>query len=433
MPIEFFLLKYSLIESIYKIFLIMKKNKKTTIALTWWATWGHIFPLLSIYNYLKENENLDFYWFWEEEWLEFDIAMENNIKFIDIPAWKLRRYFDLRNFFEPLKNITWIFFAIYFIIRYKINIIFSKWWYVAIPLCIAGFLLRKKIYIHESDTVPWLANKIISKLATKVFYTFPNQKTESWDEKHIFVWQILNPEILNWVKNLRLDENPYLNVIVIAWSQGSTRIFENLLKVLPKLDFIDFTIILGEKNTHFKKDLEKFENVRTYDFINQKELWKILKQTDIAITRAWATTLWELTMFWIHSIIIPLSESAWNHQTKNAEFFKQNYWSDILFEDEQLAENIFIKLEKYKNLRKSWLNLENFFNALEKIKKEILWENIEIKGKSEEKENKKDKKIEQKIEKKESLEKKEIKNKDTSNFQTFSIKDIRKIEKEKKE
>lgn len=398
--------------------------KKTNIALTGWATWGHIFPLLSIYNYLKENENLNFYWFWEEEWLEFDIAMENNIEFIDIPAWKLRRYFDIRNFFEPLKNITWIFFAIYFIIKYRINIIFSKWWYVAVPLCIAGFLLRKKVYIHESDTVPWLANKIISKFATKVFYTFPNQKTLSWDEKHILVWQILNPEIIDWIKDLKIAENLYLNVTVIAWSQGSTRIFENLLKVLPKLNFVDFTIILWEKNTHFKKDFIKYENVRTFDFVSQSKLWEILKQTDIAITRAWATTLWELTMFWVHSIIIPLSESAWNHQLKNAEFFKENYWSDILFEDEQLAENILKKLDRYKNLRKSWLNLENFFSALENIKKEVF--KYEEKYEIIEENEKKNKKFEQELQEKEIIEEKKIEKKEISNFQTFSIKEIKK-------
>ena len=167
----------------------MKKEKKTTIALTWGATWGHIFPLLSAYNFLKEDENLDFVWVWEEEWLEFDIAMENNIKFLDIPAWKLRRYFDWRNFFEPLKNLTWIFFGIYFILRYRIKVIFSKGWYVALPLCIAGFLLRRKIYIHESDTVSGLANRIIWKMATKVFYTFPNEKTFKsrnfdWNQKY---------------------------------------------------------------------------------------------------------------------------------------------------------------------------------------------------------------------------------------------------------
>lgn len=349
------------------------KEKNINIALTWGGTWGHIFPLLSTYNYLKDNKNLNFYWIWEEQWLEFDIALENNIPFFHIPAWKLRRYFDFRNFFEPLKNITWIFFWIYFLIKYKINIVFSKWGYVSIPLCIAAFLLRKKIYIHESDTVPWLANKIVSKLATKVFYTFPNEKTELFPEKHIFVWQILNPEILEEIENTKLDENMYLNVIVIAWSQGSTRIFESLLKVLPKLNFVDFTIILWEKNTHFRKDFIKYDNVRYFDFISQKDLWKILKQTDIAITRWWATTLWELTMFWIHSLIVPLKESAWNHQQKNAEFFHEKYWSEILEESENLSENILKKLEKYKNLRKSWLNLKDFFKPLEIIENEIIW------------------------------------------------------------
>ena len=61
----------------------MKKNKKRRIALTGWATWWHIFPLLSTYNFFKDNKNLEFFWVWEEEWLEFDIAMENNIKFIN--------------------------------------------------------------------------------------------------------------------------------------------------------------------------------------------------------------------------------------------------------------------------------------------------------------------------------------------------------------
>ena len=414
----------------------MKKNKKRRIALTGWATWWHIFPLISTYNFFKDNKNLEFFWVWEEEWLEFDIAMENNIKFLDIPAGKLRRYFDWRNFFEPLKNLTWIFFGIYFILRYRINIVFSKGWYVAVPLCIAAFLLRRKIYIHESDTVPGLANRMISKMATKVFYTFPNEKTENPEnKKHIFTGQILNPEIISGLKDLKLDENIYLNVIVIAWSQWSTRIFESLIKILPKLSFVDFTIILWEKNQHFKKDFRRYENVRTYDFISQVELWKILKQTDIAITRAGATTLWELTAFGIHSIIIPLSESAGNHQEKNALYFHKNYGSDILNEKDSLDENIFRKLEKYKNLRKNWLNLKDFFKPLEIIEDVILWnweleKKLDLEIKKEEKLNKipKEKKdilweINEKNElnkKVEQEEKEDISQK--SNFQTFKLK-----------
>ncbi|MBB1564812.1 glycosyltransferase [Candidatus Gracilibacteria bacterium] len=358
----------------------MKKEKKTTIALTGGATGGHIFPLLSAYNFLKEDENLDFVWVGEEEGLEFDIAMENNIKFLDIPAGKLRRYFDWRNFFEPLKNLTGIFFGIYFILRYRIKVIFSKGGYVALPLCIAGFLLRRKIYIHESDTVSGLANRVIGKMATKVFYTFPNEKTEDVNnQKHIFTGQILNPGILTGIRNMKVEENMFLNVIVIAGSQGSTRIFENVLKVISKLDFVDFTVILGEKNTHFKKSFEKYDNVRTFDFISQKDLGKILKQTDIAITRAGATTLWELAMFGIHSLIVPLTESAGNHQMANAEFFHNKFGSDILDENNNLEKNILEKLTKYKNLRKAGLNLNDFFRPLEIIESEILGKNIDYK------------------------------------------------------
>ena len=245
----------------------------------------------------------------------------------------------------------------------------------------------------------------------------------------------MNPEIISGLKDLKLDENIYLNVIVIAWSQWSTRIFESLIKILPKLSFVDFTIILWEKNQHFKKDFRRYENVRTYDFISQVELWKILKQTDIAITRAGATTLWELTAFGIHSIIIPLSESAGNHQEKNALYFHKNYGSDILNEKDSLDENIFRKLEKYKNLRKNWLNLKDFFKPLEIIEDVILWnweleKKLDLEIKKEEKLNKipEEKKdilweINEKNElnkKVEQEEKEDISQK--SNFQTFKLK-----------
>ena len=347
----------------------LEKKQKTNIALTWWATWWHIFPLSSIYNYLKEDEEYDFIWVWEEWGLEKEIAEKNKIPFYDIPAWKLRRYFDWKNFYEPLKNLTGIFFWIYYILKYKIDIVFSKGWYVAIPLCIAAFILRKKIYIHESDTVSGIANKIIWKIATKVFYSFPH---DNIDNKKFFVsWQILNPELLEWIKDLYPWQNTRLWVLVIWWSQWSSTIFKALLKSLEDLSDINFNVILWEKNKHFKNDFKKFSNVEVYDFLTQKKLGKILKTTDVAITRAWATTLWEQSAFGIHSIIIPLSNSAGDHQAKNAWYFKEKFWSDILDEEEKLEIEIFRRLIKYKSLRKNWLNLSWFFTALKIIEKEI--------------------------------------------------------------
>lgn len=345
----------------------MKKN----IALTGWWTWWHIFPLISIYNYLKKDNSLNFYYFWDEEWIEYKISTQNNIPFFHIPSGKIRRYFDIRNFYEPTKNLTWIFYWIYYILKYKIDIIVSKWWFAWLPLCIAWFILRKKIYIHESDTNSGIANKIISKIATKVFYSFPNKEID-WI-KHILTWQIVNPELyIDIDKNELLEENERLEVLVVAWSQWSTAIFENLKSVLNNLIDINFTIVLWTKNAHFKKEFESYKNVELIDFATQKQMWEIYKKTDIAITRAWATTLFELYFFWIHSIIIPLPSAANWHQISNAKYFKEEFWSDVLQESENLWTDIYRCLSKYKELRKSWLNMTWVKYALEQIKKEIM-------------------------------------------------------------
>ena len=338
------------------------------IALTWWGTGGHIFPLVSIYNYLKESKNYSFIWIWEQWWLEEGVANKSKIKFLDIAAWKIRRYFDFRNFYEPLKNLTWIVQGIYYIKKYNIDIVFSKWGYVSLPLCIAAYIMRKKIYCHESDMKTWLSNTIISKVAKKIFYTFPNKLID--EKKHIISGQILNPELIDYLDSIEIEENECLTVIVIAWSQWSTNIFNALLQILPDTDDINFHIILGAKNMHFREDFKKFSNTKVYDFINQKNLGKILKNTDIAITRWSATTLWELYYFWIHSIIIPITQ-AWNHQIENAKYFSAKFWSDLLNEENNLNLELFILLKKYKELRKSWLNLKWFFKPLQIIEKEI--------------------------------------------------------------
>ena len=346
-----------------------RKNGKQVMALTWGGSGGHIFPLTSLYNYVKDDGDYEFLWVWEQWGLEERIASSNDIKFLDIAAGKIRRYFDIKNFYEPLKNLTWLFQWIYYVFRYKIDIVFSKGWYVSMPLCIAAKLLWKKVYIHESDVSGWLANKVIGKFAAKVFYTFENDKID-W-VRHIHVGQILNQELIEGLKNIHVAENTKLKVTVMAGSQWSTVIFENLLKILPDTKDIDFTVILGSQNTHFAADFKPFTNVKTYEFITQTRLWEVLKQTDIAITRWSATALWEFYYFGIHSIIIPITQAGW-HQIHNAEYFNEKYGSDILDEtSSSLNLDIFRLLQKYKGHRKSELNLTWFFDSLEKIEEEI--------------------------------------------------------------
>ena len=342
---------------------------KKIIALTWGSTGWHIFPLLSIYNYLKETNDYKFIWVWEEDSLEEETARKYKIRFFSISAWKIRRYFDFRNFYEPLKNLTWIFWGMGYIRKHKIDIVFSKGWYVSLPLSIAAKMMWKKVYIHESDTVSGVSNKLLSLVADKVFYTFPNKKID-W-KKHILSGQIINPELIYYLEDPIPKESEKLTVIVTWGTQWSTIIFEALLKIMWNLEDVTFHIVLWTKNMHFRDDFKKYPNTIVHDFITQKRLWKILKDVDIAITRAWATTLWELYYFWIHSLIVPLTWSAWEHQMHNAMYFNKTFWSEILKQDDNLAWEFLARLTKYKDLRKANLNMEKILKPLSLIKEEI--------------------------------------------------------------
>ncbi len=353
------------------------ENNKKTIALTGGWTGWHVVPLAAVYNFLKEEWKYNFIWVWEQDSLEEEMARTHKIRFYDISAGKIRRYFSFKNFYEPLKNLTGLFQWFALISKHKVDIVFSKGWYVSLPLCIAAWIRRKDIYIHESDVKNGLANRLIAKMATKVFYTFENPLTIENHPKHILSGQILNPELIDYLKNLEVEQNEKLTVMVMAGSQGSTRIFENLLKVLPHVPEMVFHIVLWDKNMHFRDKFKAFPNTLVHDVITQKRLGKILKNVDIAITRWGATSLWELTAFGIHSMIIPIT-IAWDHQLHNAEYFGQRYGSDVLDERENLDEQLLKKLMAYATLRKSGLNLNNFFEPLQTIKDHIEWTNTNL-------------------------------------------------------
>ena len=70
-----------------------------------------------------------------------------------------------------------------------------------------------------------------------------------------------------------------------------------------------------------------------FDWIPQSDIPHILDGTDIAITRASATTLAELSTRPIHLMIIPLALSAGGHQVRNAQVYEKNGHTVVLEED----------------------------------------------------------------------------------------------------
>lgn len=336
------------------------------ILLVWGWTWGHIMPLLAIYNSFKNNREFEFFWIGESASLEEKISRENNIDFYPIKSGKLRRYFSLKTLVEPINILIWIFQSLALIKKLKPDLIFSKWWYVSLPMAIAGKISWVKVFLHESDTIPGLANRLVGKFASRIFLGFESASRYFNPKKCETIGQLLNPDLVENLSNQKLQKNKKTNLLVVAGSQWSTRIFEFLLKNMDKLEDFDITIVLGSLNTSFKNKFEKFKNITTYDFINHNQIKNLYYNADIAITRAGATMLAELELFNIKLIIIPLKESANNHQYYNALEYEKKW--NILLEENNMNKFWIDKILKYSWYKKE---IENNFSIswIDKIKK----------------------------------------------------------------
>lgn len=354
------------------------------IAFVWWWTWGHVFPVKSLIDYIKDSSEYNWkiqeiFWIWEKESLEYDVFLGlwyNNVYFLSILSWKIRRYLTLssifRNIIDIFKVFLWVFQSVYYLKKNKVNIVFSKWWYVSIPVIFAAKILGKKIYIHESDTVAWLSNKICDKFSNCSFSGFPDI-FPNWK----FVWQILSIDIISSLNNTYINtsvDSDFTNILVSWWSQWSKTIYSALINCLKNNtnNLFRFHIILWTKNKSFQNDFMKFENVVTYDFVTQKEMGDLLSMCDISITRWWATSLAEQKLFWLKLIIIPLPYTWWNHQYYNALYYKKAF-NDVIIEQDEL---LFEKLSNELKLN-LWFKKEDFIvnkDVINSSKKKILEE-----------------------------------------------------------
>lgn len=312
----------------------MQKNYR--IALVGGGTGWHITPLISLTKTFPEN---DYIWIWEEEWLENTLSKEEWIPFHAIHADKLRREFSWKNLLIPYKMSLGIKEAYSILKTYAPDFIFSKGSHVSIPVTIAAKMLHIPVYLHESDTIPWLANRITWIFARTIFLWFPEAKSYFHTKNTEVIGQIINPLLVQKSKEPGnpLDNSEKTHLLVICGSQGSKNIFQWILE--NSNDFRDFSIkiILWLKNTEMKQ-LFKEKNMETIDFADTETLWELYKWSDIAITRWSATTLAELDMFGIKKIIIPLPWSGWNHQYHNALYYAKN--NDILLEEKDFKNGV---------------------------------------------------------------------------------------------
>jgi len=323
-----------------------------TVVMTGGGTSGHVTPNIALIPELKAL-GCHIEYIGSVNGMEKQLIEAEGIPYHGISAGKLRRYLSAKNFSDIFRVMKGFGQSVSLIRKIRPDLVFSKGGFVSCPVVWAAWFCGVPVVIHESDITPGLTNKLSMPFARKVCYTFPESAKHIPEDKGVLTGLPIRKALLEGNRAMgRMicrfeDDKPVL--MVIGGSQGAVRINEAVRKCLKTL-LKDFNIchICGKGNVD--SQYSGIKGYRQFEYLRD-ELSHIYALADVVISRAGATTIFELLALKKPTLLIPLSKQASRgDQILNAESFRKRGFSMVLEEEnltpETLAERV---KELYEN------------------------------------------------------------------------------------
>lgn len=312
------------------------------IILTGGGTAGHVTPNIALIPELQKR-GYEIHYIGSKDGIETKLMADFDIPYYSISSGKLRRYFDFKNFTDPVRVLKGYADAAKIIKKIKPDVIFSKGGFVTVPVVLAAKNKKVPCVLHESDISPGLANKICIPSATAICANFPETLTHLPENKAHLTGSPIRKELFSGNRLKGLDFCGFTTdkpvILVIGGSLGSVRVNEAVREILPQL-LEKYQVIHLCGKDKIDESLKETKGYVQYEYI-QKELCDLLDAADLVISRAGANAICELLALHKPNILIPLSlEASRGDQILNAASFEKQGFSYVIKEEELTSEKL---------------------------------------------------------------------------------------------
>lgn len=327
------------------------------------GTGGHVYPLIAVANEIKkisqesnaeiEVRALTDSLFWKKEFENAGVETKK------ILAGKFRRYLSPKILLDLLKMPFGFLQSFWLLFLFMPDVILAKGGYVSFLPSIASKIYFIPLMIHESDSVPGLTNRILGKLAKKVFISFESAGKFFSAKKTALVGNPVRLDLAAGNKNNAAQlfnlNSSKKTILVVGGSQGAQvinkLILDSLVRLAGQYQIIhqvganNFESVQTEVNKIVEEGKEAYDesikvNYRVYPFLDFETLKQAYAMADIVVSRAGAANLCEISLLGKPAIVIPITKSANNHQVLNALEFSK--FGAVVLEEANLEPNILL-------------------------------------------------------------------------------------------
>jgi len=292
---------------------------------------------------------------------------KGDIPFVAIRGGKLQRSFSFHSIALIFGVFGGIIDSFKVVGKFKPDFIFSTGGFVSLPVCLVGWLKKIPIYLHEQTAAVGLTNKMVGKVAKKVFVTFPQSikyfkpgiaiHTGNLIRKSLF---ISNPkgELSNALKKM-LPQKDQLPIVYVSGGGLGSHTINIVVRQMLKYVLGEFQIILQTGDNGLNKDYEVLIKDKATlgelgnrffvtKYVSNEEIGYLFNNIDIYVGRSGANTVYEMGIFMKPSILIPIPWVTHDEQNKNAQILVDCGIGTILPEGELTAESLFEKMKSMK-------------------------------------------------------------------------------------
>jgi len=337
------------------------------VLLTGGGTGGHIYPALAVARRLQETDpDVKLLYVGTKRGLESTIVPKEGIPFktIEIEGFKRSINFEglkynLRSVSLFLKSIGE---AIKFIREFKPDVVLGTGGYVSAPICYAASKEGIATVVHEQNSFLGLTNKFLIRYIDRLAISFDDiyEQVKNHKEKIVFTGNPRAQEVNS--ANLPMIDHIYgLDItkpiaLVFGGSRGAPKINQAVVEAYPILRTRGYQMIFVPGEEHYDKIVKQLNDIsplaRNSHFVVKPyvdNMIDVLRNVSVIVSRSGATTIAEITVLGIPSVLIPSPYVTDDHQTKNAKSLVNNDAAILLKEEQLSGKSLLNKLDELMN------------------------------------------------------------------------------------
>jgi UDP-N-acetylglucosamine--N-acetylmuramyl-(pentapeptide) pyrophosphoryl-undecaprenol N-acetylglucosamine transferase len=304
------------------------------------GTGGHLFPAIAVADQIKTMKpEAEILFVGTKNKIEGTIVPKLGYKFKSIWIKGFARKFNLENLLFPLKLIVSAVQSLTINFSYKPKVAIGSGGYVSGPAIWGASVMGAKIILLEQNSYPGVTTRMLERRAQEIHISFEDSKKYLRNQQALILTG--NPVRKNLgsidkksaLEKFGLIESKKI-LLVLGGSLGASALNKAVVENLERLVESGIQIIWQTGKIYFERYRSLNDNnIKVLDFI--EDMNAAYSACDLMIGRSGATTIAEILVLGIPSILVPSPNVAENHQYHNAKSLEEKE-AAILIEDKNL-------------------------------------------------------------------------------------------------